>query len=346
MIYAKWVAGLLLSGLLLARPQAAALGAAQAMKKWYDAVAPSLFPFLVLMPLLTGGEAADIYEGLFARTMKGLFALPGAAASAVMIGMLSGTPAGAIAARNVAAGKGMKQGELHRLAAVMIGYSPAFLIGGIGAGMLNDPTAGWKLLVVQWAAQLTLLRLLRKVWRDRSLPVPPLRQSVTEAPVRNAVLVLITVCGYMALFGCLASVIRSVLGDGCANVLLCLLDVPSGALLLAEGPLNMKLKMILLAAMCGFGGICVISQGLAALKGCGIKLWQFVAVRVVAAGIGAGYMALMLKLPELNIPLWMESMRKKPLEAAGLAVALLALPLLAKAGKTGKSFRVTAQSPP
>ena len=74
----RWAGGLLLMALLLSRPQAAAQAAARAMAHWYAAVAPSVFPFLALMPLLTCREAARVYERALGRAMGALFDLPGA----------------------------------------------------------------------------------------------------------------------------------------------------------------------------------------------------------------------------------------------------------------------------
>ena len=82
------VCGLALAALLLSAPQAAALGAARAMAQWYASVAPALFPFLALMPLLTCDEAATVYELLLGRAMRALFDLPGSTAPALAVGMI------------------------------------------------------------------------------------------------------------------------------------------------------------------------------------------------------------------------------------------------------------------
>jgi hypothetical protein len=78
--------------------------------------------------------------------------------------------------------------------------------------------------------QLILALLLRRAWEDRTEPVPAADRSDAEQPVRAAVSVALTVCGYMALFGSVGSVVREIAGRGASDALLCLLDVPSGAL--------------------------------------------------------------------------------------------------------------------
>ena len=59
---AQWAAlagGMALAALLLMEPEAAALGALNAMLCWAQTVAPAMFPFMALLPLLTG-PAAEI----------------------------------------------------------------------------------------------------------------------------------------------------------------------------------------------------------------------------------------------------------------------------------------------
>lgn len=334
MRHLKWLGGLALMALLLSRPQAAARGALQAMAHWYAAVAPALFPFLALMPLLTCGEAVAAYERLLGPAMKALFGLPGGAAPAVVAGMLGGMPAGALAARRVAARSGMDRGQLYRLAAAFSGFSPAFLVGGVGAGMLGSAAMGWKLLEAQVMSQILLALLLRRAWRGETGPVPPAPDAEEAQPVRAAVGAVLGVCGYMTLFGVLTAVAATFVGEAAAERLLCLMDVPSGALRIAGAALSDGEKLMALAALCGFGGMCVAAQGMAALKGCGLSATEYVSVRVLAAAVNAGCMAALLKAPAGGAAALAGALRRSPLALAALAASLLSFPVLAKIKKS------------
>ncbi len=329
----KFLSGLALAALLLSAPQAAALGAARAMAQWYASVAPALFPFLALMPLLTCDEAATVYELLLGRAMRTLFDLPGAAAPALAVGMIAGSPAGAVAARRIAARSGMDRGQLQRLAVAGAGFSPAFLVGGVGAGMLGSAALGWRLLLGQLLTQLTLLVATRRLWRDCVQPVEPLPEVAEASPVRSAVLVALTVCGYMALFGALTGALRAWIGRGASNALLCLLDVPSGARLLAASGVEARIVLPLLAGMCGFGGICVAAQNLRALKGCGIPAGEYLAARLLAAGLCTGFVALMARF-DGPACLPFDAVRQNPLAAAALVACALSVPVLVKMRKS------------
>ena len=330
MKHLKWLGGIAVVALLLSKPQAASRGAAEAMARWYASVAPALFPFLALMPLLTSGEAVAAYETLLARPMGTCFRLPGAAAPGMIVGMTAGTPAGALAARNLAAGAGMNRGQMLRLVAATAGFSPAFLVGGIGVGMLNSAAMGRKLWVAQLLTQITLMILLRGAWKRRMDGVEAAGGAVGDQPILGAVTGILTICGYMALFGALASALGEWIGQGPADALVCLMDVPSGALRVSRLAMPEEIRLPLLAGMCGFGGMCVIAQSLGALKGCGAGAGTYVGVRFLAGAIEAGCMALLMKLPKLKLEYMIEPIREKPLAAAMLIATILAGPVLAK----------------
>lgn len=320
----KCATGMLCVGLLLSEPAAAALGAARAMAQWCAVVAPSLFPFLALMPLLTSVPAAAGRCFLDPMMLR-LFNLPGEAVSAMFIGMMAGSPAGAIAARRAAARSDMNRGQLQRLAIAVTGFSPAFLIGGVGLGLLESEAQGWVLFRAQMFTQLTLALLLRGCWRDRTEAVAAEEGRAEEQPVRAAVLTALTICGYMTLFGALAFAMRAVIGKGFADVLVCALDVPSGAAVTAGLAMKMKWKLALTAAVVGFGGICVGFQNLNALRGCGIPAMEYFALRLAAAVLCAAFAAIQIQMPKAVL-FFGKIISGKPMAFAALAAVLLAIP--------------------
>ena len=334
MKWGRWLGGAALAALLLIRPGAAMAGAARAMAQWAGSVAPALFPFLALMPLLTCDEAARAYERLLGRPLRALLDLPGAAASAMVVGMVAGAPAGAMAARRAAACGGMDRGQLKRVALATTGFSPAFLIGGVGSGLMGDAALGRRLFLAQLATQLCLSLALRRAFRTETGPVEPLPDGDEAQPVRAAVLAVLGVCGYMALFQSVAGALSAFAGPGPAGALLCVMDAPSGVRVIAGLPPALDgIKPLLLAVVCCFGGACVALQNLAALKGCGIGASEYFAVRVLAAGIGVMCMALLIRLDADGGAATLR-LAAHPLEAAALGAALLAIPVLLRVRKS------------
>lgn len=333
----RWLGALAMMALLLFDIRAAMAGAIRAMAQWAMTVAPALFPFMALMPLLTCAEAARAYERMLGRPLRAVLDLPGAAAAALVVGMVAGAPTGALAARNVAARAGMTRGRLERLAVAVTGFSPAFLVGGVGEGLMHSPVLGWKLVQAQLLTQLSMTLLLRCApapGGDPVAPAPGAPAGDVQGPVRAAVLSVLTICGWMALFQSAAAVIAAHVGPEVAGALLCLLDATSGARVIASlSPALDAAKPVLLAAVCGFGGACVAVQNLDALKGCGVRAGFYARARLLAAAINAGWMALLIRLTPGGGAL-LRRVGARPFETAALTAALLVLPALARMRKS------------
>ena len=109
--------------------------------------------------------------------------------------------------------------------------------------------------------------------------------------------------------------------------------MPSGARLLAASGVEARIVLPLLAGMCGFGGICVAAQNLRALKGCGIPAGEYMAARLLAAGLCAGFVALMARFDGPgHLPF--DAVRQNPLAAAALVACAMSVPVLVKMRKS------------
>lgn len=298
----KWLMGILLMLALMRWPEAMLEGIQKAMHAWYYSVAPALFPFMALLPLLTCRESMEVWERMMGRFMGKIFNLPGAGAPAAIIGMLAGSPAGAQAALRIASESGLNRGQLFRIVVSACGLSPAFLVAGVGSAMLHNAGDGALLLCSQMCAQMTMLFLMRNIWSDRKERVSAETEFSAESPVRAAVFSIITVCGYMALFSGIACMLSRLCGNGFGNILLCLLDLPSGAAMVSSIYMKRTTRLLLLSAMMGFGGACIGAQNLAALRGLGLKPGVYFSLKGLSAAISTAFMALQLRL-NMDIPI-------------------------------------------
>lgn len=288
-----WLAILVLAGILV-RPESAVAGAQRAMRLWYSSVAPALFPFLALLPILTGPDACAAYDAVLSRVMRPIFKLPGAAAPALVIGMISGSPGGALAVRRVAAEAGLNQSDARRVALALSGVSPAYLILGVGQGLYGSIELGIKLALIQIAIQLCLLILLRGLAETKEEDAILLPENERQGgPIRCAVENILVVCGYMVLFSSVCCVVASFVGGSVGTALLLVCDLPSGLAELARW--EIPGKMLIQGAVIGFGGLCIAAQNLDALRPMGITFKEYLAVRGVAAAAFAGISGLMLQ---------------------------------------------------
>ena len=274
----KFLAALLAMCAILLRPGAAVAGAQAAMGQWVSSVAPALFPFLVLMPALTSPEACAAYEAAFARVMGPLLGLPGSAAPAVVIGMVAGSPGGAAALTRIAAQTAMPARQSRRIALAVCGLSPAYLILGVGQGLLGSAQAGVKLAGIQAAVQLSLLVLLRPLgkYMKGNAPLPVSGQA--GGGIRSAVETILAVGGCMVFFSALAHVAAQLIGGRAGSLLLAVVDLPSGLPALAQ-----RGNSLLMGMAVGFAGLCIAAQNLDALRAIGLSPGMYLAVRGAAA---------------------------------------------------------------
>ena len=293
-----WIAAALLLGILI-RPGAAVAGAQRSMRIWCTSVAPSLFPFLALMPVLTGPEACAAYNSMLSGVMRRLFRLPGAAAPAVVTGMIAGSPGGALAVCRVARCGGLRATEARRIALAVSGVSPAYLILGVGFGLYGSVRLGLALAGIQLCIQLALLWLLRGLLPDRPDKLPALPSDrVRSDGMRGAVESVLVICGYMVFFGAVGSVVASFIGKDAGMAALLAADLPSGLAELAAR--CFPGKMLIQGVAIGFGGLCIAAQNLDMLREIGVQRKEYLAVRGVAAGLFGCASGVILRAQEAN----------------------------------------------
>lgn len=280
---------------ILIRPEASVEGAQRAMRLWCTSVAPALFPFLALMPMLTGPEACAAYNAAFSRFMRPLFGLPGAAAPAVIAGMITGSPGGALAVRRIAAGSEMERRDARRVALALSGVSPAYLILGVGQGLYGSAALGVRLAVIQASVQLLLLFGLRWVAGNDEGPVAPLEPAqAARNPVRAAVEGVLVICGYMVLFSSISCVAASFAGAHAGTALLLIADLPSGLAALTQW--DVPGRMLIQGAAIGFGGLCIAAQNMDILRTLDVGWKEYLGVRGTSAMLFASISGFALRV--------------------------------------------------
>lgn len=256
-------------------------------------VLPAVFPFLVLSDLLISGGGLPRALTSFAGT---LFRLPGAGGTAILLGWLCGFPIGARCAADAFRTGRLSREEAERAARIASIPSPAFLIGGVGAGMLRDRGAGLFLfLAALLSATLTGLlesypkRKERSPGReDRFPPAQRFPLRLTGA-VRGSATASLQLCAYVVFFSALNGAVGAILGQFGAG------DVPraviSGLLELSGGvsaacATGMPIPALLLcSAMTGWCGLSVLFQIASVCDGCGFRFGRLILSKALQSAI-------------------------------------------------------------
>lgn len=114
---------------------------------WATAVVPSLFPFFVANEMLSYTNVISILGKLLTPIMRPLFGVPGEAAYAFIMGLISGYPVGAKIISNF-----MEQGictkeEAERMLSFTNNSGPLFIIGTVGISLFSNTAIGILLFI-------------------------------------------------------------------------------------------------------------------------------------------------------------------------------------------------------
>lgn len=201
--WAPGLAALAGAALVLARPQAAALGVAEGLERCYSTIIPALFPFFILSQLFLESPAARL-AGLPLRPVARSLGLePRQTAGLLLAGWVGGF---AVAASGV--GLQLRSGRLTRrqadialVAAAAAG--PSFAISAVGYLLLGSSRLGACLYLAQLPACWLTALAARLLWGRRQaepLPPAPAQSGGFAAAVGQGVRSTLTVCGYVIFF--------------------------------------------------------------------------------------------------------------------------------------------------
>ena len=84
--------------------------------------------------------------------------------------------------------------------------------------------------------------------------------------------------------------------------------------------MNAEIRLILLSALVGFGGLCIAAQNLAACRTAGVRPLRYFGMRIGSAGMMAGWMGVQLQLRVSGGGRTLSALPFAALIACGLAV--------------------------
>ena len=237
-------------------------------------VIPALFPFLAASSLLLKLGFGDALAGPLAPLM-GLYRLPGEAAGALVLGLAGGYPVGARTAAELYAQGALTRDEAERLLTFCNNANPAFLLSGLGLGVLGSVRAGlWLWLIHVLSALVTGLVLARKPGRQGGGRSLPRKGAAAEGSfpellvgaVQGALGAILGICAFVELFYVLGLPLRRLpapWGAGLAGAV----ELFSASAGLPAG----RPGFILAAGLAGFGGLSVLCQTAAVLAPQGLS---------------------------------------------------------------------------
>ena len=324
-------AGILCGGIaVLLRPAAVAGGISRGLSICGSVIIPSLFPFLVLGGVLLKSGVATAIGNRADRITRMAFGLPGCCATAILLGLVGGYPAGAAAVSELRNEKRITNEEGQRMLLFCVCGGPGFIIGTVGAKLMGSLTFGAVVFAAHSLAALLLgvmsaPRGSRKFERSVRLPHEPLSLvSAFVNAVTNACETLLSMCGFILLFSGALSLLNTEM-PLLDTLLACLLEVSSGCVAAAA---SAPLAPLLLSFTVGFGGLSVHCQIAAALSGSGLLTPSFFFSRVMHGLLTALLTFGLLRVIPITLPVFQSTSTpivRAVFDHAGLSAFLLLL---------------------
>lgn len=255
--------------MILLFPENSIMYAKSGMQLCYEVIIPSLFPFFVCSGLLIYSGFAKVLSRLSGPVMRPLFNVGGAGASALVLGVISGYPLGAVTACQLYESGYLSKTETERLLAFCNNSGPLFILGAIGSAIYSSGKIGVVLYVAHILATLLVGFLFRFYAKGKhTAPTYTVNQSeesfsqVFSKVLSNSINSILTISGAVIFFGVISGIITShiPLSDAVKAVITGILELTGGAKAISNTILPLTIKLTLSAFVVGFAGLCVHLQ--------------------------------------------------------------------------------------
>lgn len=322
-----------LSSAMIISPTRAINAALRALHLCADTVIPSLFPFIFCGNMFIALGAARIMSRSLSRLMKPLFGVSGAGALALVLGIVSGYPVGAVCAASLYNSGECTKIEAERLIAFCNNSGPMFIIGAVGTGMLQNHSLGILLYLTHIFSAL-ICGMIFRLWgrEEKNKLLPPSRDeeniktAVPElgAAVGKSVDTILTICGFIIIFAVFTAVIPDC---DIKKYIYCLLEITGGVKELLQNGGFLPAVAFFIA----FSGVSVLMQVLAIITPSGLSIMPYVLGKFTQAVIAflLTYAAIRLTPQSIGVFSSADSLFTYPSKAALLSTSLIAIVLSA-----------------
>ena len=229
-------------------------------------VIPSVFPFFILSDFLSAYYTAD--EGLFSRAFEKVFCISKKASGAFIIGSLCGFPLGVKYAAEMYNRGEITRDECERLCSFTNNPSLAFVVSGVGLGMLGSLKYGILLyLTVLFSSIITGFFMRHKVEKIGFSIENPKQSFNLSISIKNSAYSSLTISSYIIFFSAIIGILSESISS---EVLLAFLspffEVGNASELISScNAISISQKFSLLAFALSFSGLSVFMQSISFL---------------------------------------------------------------------------------
>ncbi len=268
------------------------------LKLWIESVFPSLFPFLILINIVTYLGIVDFIGSLLTPIISILFGVKGVGAMPLVAGFTSGYPVGAKLTCQLYNDNRLSKKCASKVICYSNNSGPLFIVGSVGVGMFHNVMVGYFILLVHIISAITLgiliniytyekivtkkENILKKSCKAFLLHIHCNKKTLGEIlslSVSSSINTIVAIGGYIVLF----SVIITSLQILNFNSLLpspLLQSLFYGGVEMTNGvfiasSIGTKLSVILSCAIISFGGFSIHAQAISFISKTDLCVWQY-----------------------------------------------------------------------
>ncbi len=294
-----WIATGLVLATLLIFPEQCRAGAANGVFLCIQVLIPSLFPFMVLSSFIVCSGIASKVPRCIETLTRILFGLPKDCFAVIILSVLGGYPVGAKGINTLYCENKINNKQAEHMSMFCVASGPGFILTYVGCSMLGNRNIGYILLTSQVISFLILgivARFAIKVTSDLAEERKNSSKTSTSIALISSVSEAIKSCGYMCalvvLFGALCEILLCITEDiPGLSWTVALIEITNGIKILSHG-----YSVLLISAMCGFGGLCVHFQIYALLGEIKISKIKFTFFRVLGALLNTIFTYILLRI--------------------------------------------------
>lgn len=262
--------------------------AADAVGICINVLIPSLLVFFVVCSLLVKmGFAAYVSKVAKYITIP-LFNVSGEGALAFVMGIISGYPSGAVCVCDLYKEGFIEKNEAERLLAFCNNSGPLFILGAVGAGMLQNRAAG----VVLYAVHILSALICGFVFRfykkgdgaiKKKLYIKPMGfNEAMSTSVAAASQTMLAVCTYTIFFAVVIALVKMIP----FGKLICpFIEITNGCIIVVQSHISAKIKLCLLSSVIGFSGIGVCMQVMSVLSKTDLRCRNYFIGKIIQAAV-------------------------------------------------------------
>lgn len=327
--YSMILGALLFLSLLTIYPRESLEAAREGINLWIFVVMPSLFPFFIISDLLIALKIPENLSRLFAPIARVLFNTSGYGAYVFIMSIFSGYPAGAKITRELIDSQKITAKEGQKILSFSSTSGPLFIIGAVGAGMLQNINAGYIIFICHVFGAIIngiLVNFFRRKQISKNNDLNGLYRTSKESSTGNVLSNAIGnslytsgfIGGYIILFSVIIALLDkiaffSILGDIMdmifpasisqltSYVLKTSLEISNGCKILSGLPLSLEYKLILSSFIIAFSGFSIIGQVSSIIAKTSINLKTYFIHKLSHGMVSSILCFLVIKLNIFNI---------------------------------------------